>query len=208
MDFNLYSCLCESFKSWLRGRVGGEHRSIDISSIGWCPMENCPLLADTQYWYSVERRCCTEGRGEGLEIRPGSDWLRSDQLISRDWDSSSMTDHPEIERQLGMPPSLYFSFPSVWGLNLPYIDNIAVLLEVLINETFYGVSICCRVSNIFPTICYHYLWLVFDIPIIARIYPSLTSTSFLPFPVLFQWMGRAGELRAAQKMWHMRQRSE
>ena len=93
---------CESFKSWLRGRVGGEHRSIDISSIGWCPMENCPLLADTQYWYSVERRCCTEGRGEGLEIRPGLDWLRSDQLISRDWDSSSMTDHPEIETQLGI----------------------------------------------------------------------------------------------------------
>ena len=147
--------------------VGGEHRSIDISSIGWCPMENCPLLADTQYWYSVERRCY---RGERRGIRDWTRiWLRSDQLISRDWVSSSMTDHPEIERQLGIASLPLFLISPVWGLNLSYIDNIAVLLQILINETFYGVSICCRVSNIFPTICYHYLWLVFDIPIIARI---------------------------------------
>ena len=150
-------------------------------------MENCPLLADTQYWYSVERRCYG---GERRGIRDWTRiWLRSDQLISRDWVSSSMTDHPEIGRQLGiafLPPSL---ISPAWGLNLPYIDNIAVLLLILINGTFYGVSICCRVSNIFSTICYHYLWLVFDIPIIAQIYPSLTSTSFLPYPVLYQWMG-------------------
>ena len=153
-------------------------------------MENCPLLADTQYWYSVERRCYG---GERRGIRDWTRiWLRSDQLLSRDWVSSSMTDHPEIGRQLGiafLPPSL---ISPAWGLNLPYIDNIAVLLLILINGTFYGVSICCRVSNIFSTICYHYLWLVFDIPIIARIYPSLTSTSFLPSPVLYQWMGGAG----------------
>lgn len=104
-----------------------------------------------------------------------------------------MTDQPEIERQLGIASLPLFLISPAWGLNLPYIDNIAVLLQILINETFYGVSICCRVSNIFPTICYHYLWLVFDIPIIARIYPSLTSTSFLPSPVLYQqWMGGPG----------------
>ena len=113
-----------------------------------------------------------------------------------------MTDQPEIERQLGIASLPLFLISPAWGLNLPYIDNIAVLLQILINETFYGVSICCRVSNIFPTICYHYLWLVFDIPIIARIYPSLTSTSFLPSPVLYQqWMGGPGVVGAVHKLW-------
>ena len=113
-----------------------------------------------------------------------------------------MTDQQEIERQLGIASLPLFLISPAWGLNLPYIDNIAVLLQILINETFYGVSICCRVSNIFPTICYHYLWLVFDIPIIARIYPSLTSTSFLPSPVLYQqWMGGPGVVGAVHKLW-------
>ena len=40
-------------------------------------MENCPLLADTQYCnINIDTRWregVTEGRGEGLEIGPGSD---------------------------------------------------------------------------------------------------------------------------------------
>ena len=51
-----------------------------------------------------------------------------------------MTDQPEIERQLGIASLPLFLISPAWGLNLPYIDNIAVLLQILINETFYGVS--------------------------------------------------------------------